>query len=237
VVGESAEPLNEGFKTIFGSVALPLLALLAVIGLIASFHGVIFAYGRNIYSLSRAGYYPTSLSVTHPTRKTPYVALIAGSVIGYGMAAVLHFFGGGSVGAALLSMSVFGAVIAYGMQYYSFVRLRRNMPHVKRPFLNPLGIAGATIGGILTLMMGVALFWNADNRAGVVGIAVAYLLAVLYFALRGRHNLVLSPEEQFAMTLGHHAGPEEMERQDVADLARKTESELGAKDMQTPETH
>ena len=42
-----------------------LLALLAVIGLIASFHTIIYAYGRQIYSLSRAGYYLQFMSVTH----------------------------------------------------------------------------------------------------------------------------------------------------------------------------
>jgi ethanolamine permease len=199
VVGESAEPLNEGFRTIFGSVAAPLLALLALIGLLASFHGVIFAYGRNIYSLSRAGYYPTSLSVTHTTRKTPHVALIVGSVVAYGMAAVLYFFGTGAVGAALLSMSVFGAVIAYVMQAISFIRLRKTMPHMRRPFRSPLGNVGAAITCVLAILMGVALFWNPANRPGVVGIAVAYLLAVLYFGLIGRHRLVLSPEEEFAM--------------------------------------
>lgn len=199
VVGTSAEPLNEGFKTIFGSVAAPVLTLLALVGLIASFHGVIFAYGRNIYSLSRAGYYPTTLSLTHGRRKTPHVALIAGSAVGYGMALLLHYFGTGAVGAALLSMSVFGAVIAYVMQGISFIRLRTTMPHLSRPFRNPLGTGGAVAVCVLALLMGVALFWNPENRAGVVAIAIAYLLAVIYFAAIGRKRLVLSPEEQFAI--------------------------------------
>ena len=58
--------------------AAALLALIAVVGLVASFHTIIFAYGRNIFSLSRAGYFPKCLSMTHGTRKTPYVALLAG---------------------------------------------------------------------------------------------------------------------------------------------------------------
>lgn len=201
VVGISAEPLNEGFKTIFGSVASPILSALAVVGLIASFHGVIFAYGRNIYSLSRAGYYPTMFSYTHGSRKTPHVGLIAGSVVGYLLATLLYYAGTGLVGAALLSMSVFGAVIAYVMQSLAFIRLRKIMPNVERPFTNPLGIPGAYASCALSLLMLVALFWNPDNRAGVVGIAVAYLLAVAYFGLVGRKRLVLSPEEDFAVRL------------------------------------
>ena len=37
-----------------------------------------FAYGRNMYSLSRAGYYPKFLSLTGK-RKTPWVALVVGA--------------------------------------------------------------------------------------------------------------------------------------------------------------
>ena len=40
-------------------------ALVAMIGLIASFHTIIYAQGRQIYSLSRAGYFPPALSITH----------------------------------------------------------------------------------------------------------------------------------------------------------------------------
>ncbi len=58
-----------------------MLALVAVTGLVASFHTIIYAYGRQIYSLSRAGYFPRFLSLTHGTRKTPHVALIAGALI------------------------------------------------------------------------------------------------------------------------------------------------------------
>ncbi|MGO4560043.1 hypothetical protein [Mesorhizobium sp. 2RAF21] len=61
-------------------------------------------------------------SLTHGQRKTPHVALFVGSVVGYGLAALLYYSGAGVVGAALLSMSVFGAVIAYVMQTLAFVR-------------------------------------------------------------------------------------------------------------------
>ena len=35
-----------------------------------------------------------------------------------------------------------------------------------------------------------------------------YVLGVLYFAFVGRHKLVLSPEEEFAITGGQHGHPE-----------------------------
>ncbi len=52
VVGASDEPLFLAFRTIFGEgVGAKALALIAVAGLVASFHTIIYAYGRNIYSL------------------------------------------------------------------------------------------------------------------------------------------------------------------------------------------
>ncbi|MBT7909441.1 MAG: amino acid permease, partial [Verrucomicrobia bacterium] len=82
--GKSEAPLLKGYEVVFGTgAATKFLGLLAVAGLIASFHTIIFAYGRNIYSLSRAGYFPKWLSVTGEKRKTPHVALISGGVIGF----------------------------------------------------------------------------------------------------------------------------------------------------------
>ena len=42
-----------------------LLGLIGLFGLIASFFTIIYAYGRNTFSLSRAGYFPKFLSITH----------------------------------------------------------------------------------------------------------------------------------------------------------------------------
>ena len=89
--GQSGFPLLDGLYAIFGKgSAAELLGLLFVIGLVASFFTIIFAYGRNTYSLSRAGYFPQFLSKTHGTRKTPYVALIAGAVVGYVVSYVVY---------------------------------------------------------------------------------------------------------------------------------------------------
>jgi len=213
-VGESGEPLFEGFKTIFGSgTAASLLALIAVIGLVASFHTIIYAYGRNVFSLSRAGYYPHWLSVTHGKRNTPHVALIAGAVVGFGLTILLDQaqkkgWAGGNLGAALLSMAVFGAVISYFMQTVSFVLLRRKMPNIDRPYRSVLGEWGALVAGVIALISLVALFWNDDYRPGVIAVAIFYAITVAYFALVGRHRLVLSPEEEFALTKGVHGHPE-----------------------------
>ena len=213
-IRDSGEPLLDGLKTIFGSgTSASLLGLAAVAGLVASFHTIIFAYGRNIYSLSRAGYFPHWLSVTHGKRQTPDVALVLGAVIGYGLALLLYLaqqneWLGGNLSAALLSMAVFGAVISYFMQMLAFILLRRNLPDIERPYRSPLGVVGAAVAGVIALVSLAALFVRDDYRPGVVGVAIWFVAAIAYFAVAGRHKLVLSPEEEFAMTMGQHGHPE-----------------------------
>jgi ethanolamine permease len=105
-------------------------------------------------------------------------------------------------------MAVFGAVISYFMQCVSFVMLRRRLPDIERPYRSPVGQPGAIVAGVIALISLVALFWNDDYRPGVVAVAIFYVIAVAYFALMGRHRLVLSPEEEFAVTQGIHGHPE-----------------------------
>jgi len=213
-LGDSATPLFDGFTSIFGAgTSAELLGLLGLTGLIASFFTIIYAYGRNTYSLSRAGYFPKWLSVTHPRRKTPHVALIAGAVVGYALAVLIYQLGksdnaaAGQVVGALLYMAVFGAVISYAMQCFSFIRLRQKLPDIERPYRSPVGIAGAAVAGIIAVVSLISLYSNEDYRPGVYGTLIYFLVGILYFAIAGRHRLVLSPEEEFALTQGGSGVP------------------------------
>lgn len=202
VVGQADNPLFLGFKTIFGGgMGASLLALIAVAGLVASFHTIIYAFGRNIYSLSRAGYFPRWLSRTHGQRKTPHVALISGAVVGY-IASLLIWLApsNSAVGAVLLNMAVFGAMISYIMQCLAFILMRRNLPDIKRPFVSPVGVAGAVVALVIAIVTLVFLFVNPDYRLGVVGVLIWYVAGLAYFFFYGRHRLVRSPEEEFAIS-------------------------------------
>ena len=207
-LGSSAEPLFEGFKTTFGAgLGAKLLALVAVTGLVASFHSIIFAYGRQIFSLSRAGYFPQWLSRTHHRRKTPHIALLVGAALGYAVAYGIHALGQDHpVGAVLLNMAVFGAVIAYALQMLSYILLRIRLPHIDRPYRSPLGVPGAVVALLIAVITLVALFvTDPVYQKVVVGAAVWYGLGLLWFAFYARRKLVLAPEESFALS-AHEPG-------------------------------
>jgi ethanolamine permease len=105
-------------------------------------------------------------------------------------------------------MAVFGAVISYAMQCLSFILLRRNLPNITRPYRSPVGVWGAGIAGVIAIIALISLYANEAYRPGVVGTLVYFAIGIVYFALVGRHRLVLSPEEEFALTLGEHGHPE-----------------------------
>jgi ethanolamine permease len=210
-LGTSGEPILDGFRAIFASNAAGALAVAAVIGLVASFHAIIFASGRQIYSLSRAGYFPHFLSLTHGKHKTPNVALVAGAAVGLAVMLVVWFAMGGEragsfIGGVLLNMAVFGAMFSYLLQGLTFIQLRRRFPNIERPYRSPFGVVGAALTVIIALV--TIGFQLADPlyRTGVIGVLVWYALAIAYFAAFGRKQLILSPEEDFAVKQRESAG-------------------------------
>ncbi|HWM32973.1 MAG TPA: amino acid permease [Pseudolysinimonas sp.] len=212
--GASLEPLLDGFRAIVGDELAALLAIFALIGLLASLQGIMFAYGRNMYSLSRAGYYPKFFSLTGK-RQTPWVALVVGAVLGFVALLVVDLLSkanegaGGVAGAIVLNIAVWGAVFAYFLQMVSFIILRRKFPNANRPYKSRWGIPGAAIAAVIALSIFVGLLVQEPYRIAIVAIVAVYLLVLLGFAIWGRHRLVLSPEEEYALSGGLHGDPQE----------------------------
>jgi ethanolamine permease len=201
----AGEPLLDGFRLIVGDQLAALLGLIALIGLLASLQGIMFAYARNMFSLSRAGYYPRGLSVTN-SKNVPFVALVVGAVIGFAALLSIEILtavdaeGAGAVaGAIVLNIAVWGAMLAYMMQAVSFLILRRKLPKLKRPYVSPWGVPGAVAAAVIAGISFVGYLINPAFQTAIAGIAVIYLIMLIIFAVYGRHNLVLAPEEEYAV--------------------------------------
>jgi ethanolamine permease len=199
-IAQSEAPLQDGFKAIFGERVVEALTLLALTGLIASFHSIIYAYGRVLFALSRAGYFPRWISVTGRWH-TPYLSLILGAAIGLLCALLIDLSGEqGKVGAALLNMAVFGAVISYALVMFSYIKLKVSRPGLPRPYRSPLGVGGALVGGVLALVALAACLSVEEYRPAVWGTALFLAAAVLYFCFYSSKRLVAqAPEEEVAL--------------------------------------
>lgn len=198
-VGKTGAPIADGFKVIFGNGLLfQILTVAALSGLVASFHTIIYAAGRVMFSLSRAGYYPRWISIVSKWH-TPAIAILVSSGVGLACAFLIQF-GGTTVGPALLNMAVFGAVISYTMVMFAYIKLKIDRPQLNRPYLSPLGIPGAVIGSVLSIVALFACFSDPAYRPGVWGVAVFLGVMIAYFFFYSRKKLVArAPEEEDAL--------------------------------------
>ena len=136
------DPLPQAMKMVVGQSSgwLHMLVWLGLFGLVASLHGIIMGYARQIYALSRAGYLPAVLARLHPRFQTPHVATMAGGAVG--IAAIysdnLVAIAGQSLTASIVTMSVFGALVMYLVSMGALFRLRASEPALDRPYRAPL---------------------------------------------------------------------------------------------------
>lgn len=136
------DPLPQAMRLIVGDSSgwLHMLVWLGLFGLIASFHGIILGYSRQIFALARAGYLPAAFGRVHPRFHTPHLAVLAGGVVG--IVAIFSdqwiSFGGQTLTANIVTMSVFGAIVMYIVSMASLFKLRRSEPGLARPFRAPL---------------------------------------------------------------------------------------------------
>ncbi|MBE7557457.1 ethanolamine permease [bacterium] len=157
-------------------------------GLVASFFSIIYAYSRQVFALSRAGYLPRFLSLTGK-RKTPFPALVVPGAIGF----ALSLTGQGDL---LILVAVFGATISYVMMTLSHIVLRYKEPDFPRPYRTPGGVWTSGVACVLGVAALVAGFL-VDERV-LVGAAAVYAVHLAYFAFYSRHHLVAqAPEEEF----------------------------------------
>lgn len=175
------DPLPQAMKVVVGESSgwLHMLVWIGLFGLIASFHGIIMGYSRQIFALSRAGFLPPVFATVHPTRKTPHWAILAGGVVG--IAAVFSDewiqIGGQPLTANIVTMSVFGAIVMYIMSMAALFKLRSSEPNLARPFRAPFYPVFPAISlALAVLALGTMIYFNFLVFGLFVGLfALGYL--------------------------------------------------------------
>ncbi|MEE6165123.1 MULTISPECIES: ethanolamine permease [unclassified Mycolicibacterium] len=186
-MSDSGNPLVEALGD---TTAARLVNYIGLAGLIASFFSIIYAYSRQLFALSRAGYLPTRLSVTN-SRKAPTLALIVPGVIGF----LLSLTGKGDL---LLNMAVFGAALSYVLMMVSHIVLRVREPNMPRPYRTPGGAITTSVALVIAVLAVIATFLVNPVAAGLC--LAVFAAFMVYFAVYSRHRLVAnSPDEEFAM--------------------------------------
>jgi len=187
VLADINDPLPQAMKIIVGAKSgwLHMLVWLGLFGLVASLHGIIFGYSRQIFALARAGYLPSVLGKVHSRFNTPYLAILAGGVVG--IAAIYSdswiTVGGQPLTANIVTMSVLGALVMYVVSMFALFRLRKTEPHLTRPFrarLYPfapiwtLVCAGICIASLVYYNRLIALMFVGLLVVGYLGLRLSW---------------------------------------------------------------
>lgn len=174
------DPLPQAMKAVVGnnSTWMHMLVWIGLFGLVASFHGIILGYSRQFFALARAGFLPAGLAKLSRFQ-TPHRAILAGGVVG--IAAIfsdnLISLQGMTLTAAMITMSVFGAIVMYIMSMLSLFKLRRSEPHLERTFRAPgypivpgiaLALALVCLAAMLWYNQVIALVFLALMLAGFI---------------------------------------------------------------------
>ncbi|MBN8821077.1 MULTISPECIES: ethanolamine permease [unclassified Spirosoma] len=125
-------PLPESIALVVGrdNPLTKAFASVGLFGLIASFHGIIISYSRQIFALARSGYLPGVLASVSKTRQVPYWALLLGAVLGILALCLLDT-------SNLVVLSTIGAVVVYIISMLALFTLRQSQPTLNRPFKAP----------------------------------------------------------------------------------------------------
>lgn len=187
----SDAPLVDALTKVYGTGTwlATFVNFVGLAGLVASFFSIIYAYSRQIFALSRAGYLPTSLSLTNKN-KAPYLAIIIPGIIGF-------FLSLSREGDSLILIAVFGATISYVLMLLAHIKLRLSKPHMPRPYKTPGGIFTSSIALLLAIGAVVAGFL-VNPKIWFIAAAI-YACFVAYFLFYSRYHLIKgTPEEEFA---------------------------------------
>lgn len=186
----ATDPLPAALAAAFGNTywLAQILASVGLVGLIASFSGVMLAYSRQIFALSRAGYLPPILALLHKTRRTPYLAIILPGIVGLVLVMLFN-------PDDLILISTFGALVSYISMNLSVLILRKKEPNLPRAYKTPL----FPITPIVSLVLAVisifaSVFANITFFMISIGI---FVVAMIYYYAWARYRInTNAPEER-----------------------------------------
>ncbi|MEM6992303.1 MAG: ethanolamine permease [Myxococcota bacterium] len=199
---DSEAPLPAAIEAVSGRGAIYwTTTVVGLAGLIASFFGIVFAYSRQIFALSRAGYFPRWLSKTNRNR-APHWALIVPAIVGYGTIRLVDAVNPGDVatGDLLMQVAVFAALVSYALMMTSQLVLRRR-GELPGPYRTPGYPFTPVVALVLCVVaMSSTLAYGGAAVTVVIATLSVFVVGLLYFALYSRHRLVAgAPEEEASL--------------------------------------
>ncbi|WP_431214432.1 amino acid permease [Puia sp. P3] len=154
-----------------------LLITIGLMGLVASFHGIILAASRATLEFGRARCLPAFLGRVHVRRHTPVAALLVN--MGFGIVTLLL-----APTEDIITISVMGALSLYVLSMISVVALRRKEPGLERPFRVPLYPVFPIVALVIGFVCLVAMITLNIKLSGIYFLLLALSYIWFHFLLK-----------------------------------------------------
>jgi ethanolamine permease len=173
---------------------------IALFGMIASYHGMVFGTSRQGFALGRAGYLPMVLGEVHATRRTPVPALLACSLITAAFVVANYWFKDAIAVAVLVSTLT--ALVWYILAMICLYVLRRREPALFDKYRTPLYHLLPLL--VVVLSVFAMCMYSMANVVVVPLTVVLYASGLAYFWFWARKRLQQAAPEELA---ARHARP------------------------------
>jgi ethanolamine permease len=172
--------------------------VIALFGLIASYHGMVYGTSRQAFALGRAGYLPRFLGEVHAVRRTPVPALLVSSLITAGFVLASYRFKQ-AIDVAVL-VSTLSALIWYILAMGCLFVLRRREPQLFRTYRAPVyRVLPVTV--VLLSVFAVYVYSGIDVKV-IPLTALLYAVGLAYYWFHGHKRIVNAAPEELAARQG-----------------------------------
>lgn len=188
-------PLSVGFALMF---KIPVIEARAftIPALCVTVYGSIFAFSRILLSMSQSGLISPLFKRTCSKHKAPYVAILAGSALCYGLFLIAHFLP--PIRDYLPLVCILFEISGSIGQFIGYVIFKRKYGHYAKDFSSPLGIWGAYYGGFVISLGAVAIcVFQSDFAVLINTMGTLFFCSIYYFTIAKRRQVFSEKEKVF----------------------------------------
>ncbi len=172
-------------------VLLSIFTVMGSVGFIAALQGFINGYSRQVYALSRGGYFPSFLSKLHPTRKSYYYAIIIPGAISLALPYLVSLD-------LLIVGAFYSAVCVHLLVIISFIIIRNSEPEFFYSYkrISYTCLLYLTVVILMSILFGLVDNYLFQNWKIIVFILTIFSLNYFIWGVKNiRHE---APEEAAA---------------------------------------
>ncbi len=196
-LADATLPLTYGFSRMF-NLSYKQAMWLTFPAMLGNFYGFVWAYGRQLSSMAKSGLLPKMFGYMTKTTDTPYVSLLAGTLLCLLLAFISYY----DLFYVMFKedvkhMYMLASYVIYVFLFISYIVFKEKYSSLTRSFTSPLGIYGAILGLAIFVIDVVCLLVYLDiQQVPLFVLIIATVFMTIYYFLVLHGNQQFSEEEK-----------------------------------------